>query len=170
MPLKCRLQTLGLENRCEYHQLKEWALEGSRIAKSMGRGGGCTHTHGSYHNLSAICLLRVGVKTLKLVQSPHSPPVSVSSTIATDCTLYPWQGPEDVGRYPWHMPGIEQPRISADIPGICHGYPPISRGSYPNPNPNRKQLLSNQKCGLQLEKPACIAMTSSPSSLRNGQN
>ena len=29
--------------------------------------------------------------------------------------LYPWQGPEDIGRYPWHMPGIQQPRISADI-------------------------------------------------------
>ena len=40
--------------------------------------------------------------------------------------LYPWQGPEDIGRYPWHMPGIQQPRISADIPGICHGYLPIS--------------------------------------------
>ena len=42
-------------------------------------------------------------------------------------SLYPWQGPEDIGRYPWHMPGIQQPRISADILGICHGYLPISR-------------------------------------------
>ena len=57
-----------------------------------------------------------------------------------DIALYPWQGPEDIGRYPWHMPGIQQPRISADIPGICHGYLPISRGRYPSPNPNRKKL------------------------------
>ena len=54
--------------------------------------------------------------------------------------LYLWQGPEDIGRYPWHMPGIQQPRISADIPGICHGYLLISRGRYPNPNPNPKFL------------------------------
>ena len=38
--------------------------------------------------------------------------------------LYPWQGPEDIGRYPWHMPGIQQPQICADIPGICYGHLP----------------------------------------------
>ena len=69
---------------------------------------------------------------------------SKGSTAASETqrvtTLYPWQGPEDIGRYPWHMPGIQQPRISADIPGICHGYLPISHGRYPNPNPNRKKL------------------------------
>ena len=40
-------------------------------------------------------------------------------------SLYPWQGPEDIGRYLWHMPGIQQPWISANMPGICHGYLPI---------------------------------------------
>ena len=56
------------------------------------------------------------------------------------------------GRYPWHMPGIQQPRICANILGICHGYLPIFRGMYPNPNPYRKKLVANRKCGLQLKK------------------
>ena len=68
---------------------------------------------------------------------PHSTFAALWPTLGF---LYPWQGPEDIGRYPWHMPGIQQPRIFADIPGICHGYLQISRGRYPNPNPNRKKL------------------------------
>ena len=43
-PLECRLAALELQRLCEYHQLKAWALEGTQIADSMGRGGGCTHT------------------------------------------------------------------------------------------------------------------------------
>ena len=48
IPLKCRLQALGLDNLCKYHALKGWALEGSHIAESMGRGG-CTQTQESSH-------------------------------------------------------------------------------------------------------------------------
>ena len=41
-PLKCRMEGLGLQALCE---LRRWALVGSRVAHTMGRGGGCTHTH-----------------------------------------------------------------------------------------------------------------------------
>ena len=45
MPLSCRLQALNVKLLCDYHSLKAWALEGASIAVSLGRGGGCTHTH-----------------------------------------------------------------------------------------------------------------------------
>ena len=60
-------------------------MEGSHIADSMGRGGGCAHTQ----ELSQFCHLSVTSvnETLKLVPSPHPPQVGVLSTIAADCKL-----------------------------------------------------------------------------------
>ena len=45
MPLKCRLQSLGLTALCDCHHVKRWVLEGVSLAEAMGRGGRCTHTH-----------------------------------------------------------------------------------------------------------------------------
>ena len=36
--------------------------------------------------------------------------------------------PRDIGRYPWHMPRISAAIRGCCIPGICHGYLPISSG------------------------------------------
>ena len=47
MPLTCRLQALNLNSLRDHHNLKAWVLEGASIAVSLGRGGGCTHTHES---------------------------------------------------------------------------------------------------------------------------
>ena len=44
LPLKCRLEGLGLLDLCEYQRLKKWAREGAHVATTLGRGGGCTHT------------------------------------------------------------------------------------------------------------------------------
>ena len=43
LPLKCRLTDIGLHALCDYHTLKQWALEGTSMAVALGRGGGCTH-------------------------------------------------------------------------------------------------------------------------------
>ena len=54
MPLRCRLQALGLQGLCEYGALKTWVADGKAIALSLGRGGGCTHTQESNNNLPLV--------------------------------------------------------------------------------------------------------------------
>ena len=54
MPLRCRLQALGLPGLCEYGALKQWVADGKAIALSLGRGGGCTHTQESNNNLPLV--------------------------------------------------------------------------------------------------------------------
>ena len=54
MPLRCRLQALGLGSLCEYSALKAWVAHGKAIALNLGRGGGCTHPQASENNLPPV--------------------------------------------------------------------------------------------------------------------
>ena len=54
MPLQCRLTSMGLAKLCEYHRVKQWALEGASLADSLGKGGGDTHTQ-QLSQFTAMC-------------------------------------------------------------------------------------------------------------------
>ena len=47
MPLKCMLDSLGLQALYSYSLLKMWVANGAAITENLGRGGGCTHTQPS---------------------------------------------------------------------------------------------------------------------------
>ena len=54
MPLKCRLQGLGLGQLRLYPALQTWVANGEAIALNIGRGGAGTHTQPSVEILPIV--------------------------------------------------------------------------------------------------------------------
>ena len=75
MPLKCRLQNLGLTHLCTYPVLESWVAQGQSIALKLGRGGGCTHTQPSLNNFA------------NCGRERHMDKIFATSSLLSTCTL-----------------------------------------------------------------------------------